>query len=155
VFEHAAQSRSAKKAFFVSYDGWVYPVAMDGMPKVGERWKLQGDGDAGWRPGGWQLTAYHAPTDRLFVLMHEGGPWTHKQAGSEVWVYEASTGKRVQRVPLEHPSISLAVTVDDQPLMFALTEAASLQVLDATSYAYKGIKEGIGITPFSLFTPGE
>ncbi len=80
-----------KKAFFVSYDGWVYPVALDGKPVVGERWKLQGEGEEGWRPGGWQLAAYHAPTDRLFVLMHEGGLWTHKQAGTEVWVYDAAT----------------------------------------------------------------
>ena len=82
-------------------------MALDGKPVVGERWKLQGEGEAGWRPGGWQLAAYHAPTDRLFVLMHEGGQWTHKQAGTEVWVYDAASGKRVQRVPLEHPSISL------------------------------------------------
>lgn len=155
VFEHAATSRSAKKAFFVSYEGWVYPVAMDGKPVVGQRWKLQGQGEDGWRPGGWELAAYHAATDRLFVLMHEGGPWTHKQAGAEVWVYEAASGKRLQRVPLEHHAASLAVTGDDQPLMFALTETASLQVFDATSYALKGVKEGIGISPFVLYTTGE
>ena len=155
VFEHAASSRSAKKAFFVSYEGGVYPVAMDGTPVVGQRWKLQGQGEDGWRPGGWEIAAYHAATDRLFVLMHEGGPWTHKQAGAEVWVYEAATGKRLQRVPLEHHAASLAVTGDDQPLMFALTETASLQVFDATSYALKGVKEGIGISPFVLYTTGE
>ena len=155
VFEHAATSRPAKKAFFVSYEGWVYPVAMDGKPVVGERWKLQGSGDEGWRPGGWDLATYHAATDRLFVLMHEGGPWTHKQAGAEVWVYQASTGKRLQRVPLEHHAASVAVTTDDQPLMFALTETASLQVYDATSYALKGVKEGIGIYPVLLYTTGE
>ena len=155
VFEHAASSRSAKKAFFVSYEGWVYPVAMDGKPVVGQRWKLQGQGEDGWRPGGWEIAAYHAATDRLFVLMHEGGPWTHKQAGAEVWVYEAATGKRLQRVPLEHHAASVAVTTDDQPLMFALTETASLQVFDATSYALKGVKEGIGISPFVLYTTGE
>lgn len=155
VFENAAMHRPSRKAFFVSYEGWVYPVALDGAPKVGERWKLQGAGDEGWRPGGWQQTAYHAPTNRLFVLMHEGGIWTHKQAGTEVWVYDAATGKRVQRVPLEHPSISLTVSTDDQPLMFALTEAASVQVFDATSYAHTGTKEGIGISPFVLYTFGE
>ena len=48
-----------------------------------------------------------------------------------------------------------AVTGDDQPLMFALTETASLQVYDATSYALKGVKEGIGISPFVLYTTGE
>ena len=126
VFEHAAISRSAKKAFFVSYEGWVYPVAMDGKPVIGERWKLQGQGEDGWRPGGWQIAAYHAPTDRLFVLMHEGGPWTHKQAGAEVWVYEAKSGKRLQRVPLEHHAASLAVTGDDQPLGETANQVAAV-----------------------------
>ena len=44
VFEHAAMHRPGQKAFFVSYEGWVYPATLDGMPEVGERWKLQGEG---------------------------------------------------------------------------------------------------------------
>jgi methylamine dehydrogenase heavy chain len=155
VFEHAAMSHPAKKAFFVSYDGWVYPIELDGIPKVGERWKLQAQGDEAWRPGGWQLAAYHAASDRLFVLMHQGGRWTHKQAGEEVWVYGAASKKRVQRVPLEHHAFSLTVSNDEQPLMFALTETASLQVYDGTSYEHKGTKEGIGISPYLLYTFGE
>ena len=125
MFEHAAVSSAQKKAFFVSYEGWVYPVGLDGKPVVGERWKLQGEGEAGWRPGGWQLAAYHAPTDRLFVLMHEGGIWTHKQAGSEVWVYDAASGKRLQRVAAGASRRSRSRSArDDQPLMFALSETA-------------------------------
>lgn len=155
VFEHAALHRPTGRAFFVSYEGWVYPVTLNGKPQVGQRWKLQGEGDEGWRPGGWQLAAYHAPTNRLFVLMHEGGPWTHKQAGDEVWVYDAAAGRRVQRVPLEHHSHSITVSNDEQPLLFALTETASIQVYDATSYAHKGTKEGIGISPYLLYTFGE
>lgn len=155
VFEHAALHRPSRQAFFVSYDGWVYPTKLDGMPQVGERWKLQGDGEDGWRPGGWQLAAYHEPSNRLFVLMHEGGIWTHKQAGEEVWVFDAGTGQRVHRLPLEHHSHSITVSNDEQPLLFALTETASIQVYDATSWAHKGTKEGIGISPYVLYTFGE
>jgi len=50
---------------------------------------------------------------------------------------------------------SLTVSNDDRPLMFALTETASLQVYDATSYEHKGTKEGIGISPYLLYTFGE
>jgi methylamine dehydrogenase heavy chain len=89
------------------------------------------------------------------VLMHEGGPWTHKQAGEEVWVYDAASGRRVQRVPLEHGSISLAVSRDERPLLFALSETAAVQVYDATSYEHKGTKEEIGISPYLLYTFGE
>ena len=155
VFEHAALHRPSGRGFFVSYEGWVYPVQLSGKPSVGERWKLQGEGEEGWRPGGWQNAAYHAPSNRLFVLMHQGGPWTHKQAGEEVWVFDAASGERVHRLPLEHHSHSLTVSNDEQPLLFALTETASVQVYDATSWAHKGTKEGLGISPFLLYTFGE
>ena len=155
VFEHAAMSRPDHKAFFISYSGWVYPVSLDGAPVVQERWKLQGKGEEGWRPGGWELAAYHPPTNRLFVLMHEGGPWTHKQSGSEVWVWDVGTGKRLHRIALEHPSHSLAVSRDDQPLVFALTWDPSFQVYDGTSYAHKVTRESVGISPYLLYTFGE
>ena len=157
VFEHAALYRPDGEAFFISYEGWVYPVTLDGEPQVGERWKLQGDGEeaAAWRPGGWQLAAYHSPTDRLFVLMHEGGIWTHKQAGEEVWVFDATSHERLERVPLEHHSHSMTVSEDEEPLLFALTETAMMQVYDATSFEHKGTKEGVGISPYLLYTFGE
>jgi methylamine dehydrogenase heavy chain len=155
VFEHAAVHRPSGKAYFISYEGWVYPVMLDGVPVVGERWKLQGEDQEGWRPGGWQLTAYHEPTDRLLVLMHEGGIWTHKQAGEEVWVFDATSHELLERVQLEHHSHSMTVSQDEEPLLFALTEAASVQVYDATSFEHKGTKEGIGISPYLLYTFGE
>ena len=44
---------------------------------------------------------------------------------------------------------------DDQPLLFALTETAMVQVYDASSFEHKGTKEGIGISPYLLYTFGE
>ena len=37
----------------------------------------------------------------------------------------------------------------------AATETAAVHVFDATSYEHKGAKEGVGISPFVLYTPGE
>ncbi|BCX17876.1 MAG: hypothetical protein KatS3mg117_1558 [Geminicoccaceae bacterium] len=155
VFEHAAIHRPSKQGYFVSYDGWVYPVQLDGMPKVGTRWKLQGAGDEEWRPGGWQLAAFHAASNRLFVAMHKGGPWTHKQAGDEVWVYDVRSRQRLQRIPLAHHSPTIAVSQDEKPLLFALTETAILQVYDAVTYEKKTERSGIGISPWLLYTFGE
>jgi methylamine dehydrogenase heavy chain len=157
VFEHVAIYRPGGQAFFISYEGWVYPATLNGMPEIGERWKLQGDDAelAAWRPGGWQNAAYHAPSDRLFVLMHEGGIWTHKQAGEEVWVLDATSHELLERVPLDEPSHSMTVSEDEQPLLFALAETATMQVYDATTYEHKGNKEGIGISPYVLYTFGE
>ena len=47
------------------------------------------------------------------------------------------------------------VTQDDQPLLFALSEAASMSVFDGTTYEHKGDKEGIGESPFLLYVTGE
>jgi methylamine dehydrogenase heavy chain len=154
VFEHAAVHRPSQRAFFVSYEGWVYPVELrEPAPVVGERFRLEGA--EGWRPGGWQLATFHAATNRLFVLMHQGGNWTHKKPGEEVWVYDTAGKKLLQRIPLEHHAISVTVTQDDQPLLFVLDEAARLSSYDATSYEHKGDKEGVGISPFLLSVYGE
>jgi methylamine dehydrogenase heavy chain len=156
VFEHAALHRPTGRGLFVSYDGWVYPVELNGRPRVGQRWRLQGQGEEDWRPGGWQVAAYHAPTNRLFVLMHEGGRWTHKQAGEEVWVFDAASGRRLERVELDEEADCLGVTSDDQPLLFASSEEeASVQVYDATSYEHQDTKEDLGDSPCVLYTFGE
>jgi methylamine dehydrogenase heavy chain len=154
VFEHPALHRPSGKAFFVSYDGLVYPVDFSGgKAVVGEGFRLEGA--EGWRPGGWQLATYHAATNRLFVLMHEGGRWTHKRAGEEVWAYDVGAKRLLQRIALPHHSISVAVTQDDRPLLFALGEAATLSAFDATSYAHRGDREGVGISPYILSVYGE
>ena len=48
----------------------------------------------------------HAASGRLYVLVHRGGPDTHKQAGTEVWVYDLATRRRVQRIETLNPLVS-------------------------------------------------
>jgi methylamine dehydrogenase heavy chain len=95
--------------FFVSFEGMVHPVdvASDTL-RFGEPWSLFDDADrqAKWRIGGGQLLAIHGPTGRLYGLMHQGGPDTHKEPGTEVWVYDLAGKKRVQRIPLLSPLMS-------------------------------------------------
>jgi methylamine dehydrogenase heavy chain len=108
-----------------------------------------------WWPGGWQLASYHPQTNRLFVQMHEGDRWTHKQAGEEVWVFDAGSKKRLHRIELEEPALSSTVTLDDQPLLITLSEAQSASVFDGTSYEHKGDIGEIGISPYLLYVVGE
>src|SRR5262249_18363800 len=61
---------------------------------------------ASWRIGGGQLLAVHQASGRLYALMHQGGPDSHKAAGTEVWVYDLGTRKRVQRVAMLNPLVS-------------------------------------------------
>ena len=94
---------------FVSYDGVVHPVDVSGDPvRFGDTWPLLDDQDraGSWRIGGGQLLAVHQASGRLYVLMHQGGPDSHKEPGTEVWVYDLASRKRVQRVSIANPLIA-------------------------------------------------
>lgn len=95
---------------FVSFEGWVYPVDVSGPElRFGEKWSLVDDGDRArsWRIGGAQHLAVHEQSGRLFSLVHQGGPDTHKEAGSEVWVYDLETKRRLQRIALRTPGLTV------------------------------------------------
>jgi len=101
--------RRGDEWYFVSFDGRVHPVDVSGDTlRFAEPWPLFDDADrrAQWRIGGGQLLAIHGPSGRLYGLMHQGGPDTHKEPGTEVWVYDLATKKRVQRIPLLSPLMS-------------------------------------------------
>ena len=68
--------------------------------KAGARWSLldAADRKASWRPGGMQHLSVHAASGRLYSLMHVGGECSHKDPGTEVWVYDLASRKR--RVPV-------------------------------------------------------
>jgi methylamine dehydrogenase heavy chain len=144
--------------YFVSYDGMVYPVDMSGNdPAFGAAWSLleRADADEGWRPGGWQLAAVHRDRNLLFVLMHKGPRWTHKQAGEEVWAVDLGTKKRVGRIPLEHHAITVAVSQDATPQLYTLSETAKLSIFDVNSRQHLGTMDGVGETPFLVHVHGE
>jgi methylamine dehydrogenase heavy chain len=94
---------------FVSFAGNIQPVEVAGDAlAMGERWPLFDDTDraAEWRVGGAQHLAVHAASGRLYVLVHRGGPDTHKQPGTEVWVYDLETRRRIQRIETLNPLVS-------------------------------------------------
>lgn len=158
VFEHPAISKASARIHFVSYEGKIHPVHMPGNePSFGEPWSLLNDEDstAKWRPGGWQLAAIHAERNRLYVLMHQGPKWTHKQAGTEVWVYDLAQKKRVERLRLVHQANSIAVSQDTRPQLYALSETGTLQIYDADSLRYLGIVGDLGDSPLLLHVGGQ
>jgi len=94
---------------FVSFAGDIQPIDVRGDAlAIGERWSLFDEADrvAEWRVGGAQHLAVHAASGRLYVLVHRGGPDTHKQPGTEVWVYDLATRRRVQRIETVNPLVS-------------------------------------------------
>jgi methylamine dehydrogenase heavy chain len=144
-----------KKAYFVSYHGVVYPMDLGSSPAgPGETWSMLSDTEKkdGWRPGGWQPVAGYTPGHLLFVLMHQGGEWTQKVGGPEVWVYDLKTRKRVNRIPLPAKSNAIRVSEDGNPLLFALvTSQSQLQVFSALKGRYMGTVNEVSSHPYTLF----
>jgi methylamine dehydrogenase heavy chain len=144
-----------KKAYFVSYHGMVYPMDLSASPaEPAETWSMLSDAEKkeGWRPGGWQPVAGYAPGHLIFVLMHQGGEWTQKSAGPEVWVYDVNDHKRVARIPMPLQSNAIKVSQDDNPLLFALvTSETKLQIFSALKGRYLGTVNEVSQHPYTLF----
>ncbi len=143
--------------WFVSYGGTMYPVRITphGLER-GELWSLLSPTEraAHWRPGGLQQLAAHAGLNRLYSIMHQGGPETHKDPGKEVWVYDLATHRRVQRISMKNPSGSIQVTRDARPLLFsAFIESSTLDVYDARSGAWLRSVDSVGTTPTIMVVP--
>jgi methylamine dehydrogenase heavy chain len=143
---------------FVSYGGLMYPVQVksDGSLALGEKWSLLTSAEraAQWRPGGLQQLAAHAGLNRLYSIMHRGGPETHKDPGKDVWVYDLAKHSRVQQITMKNPSGSIQVTRDARPLLFsAFIASTTLDVYDATTGAWLRSVENVGTTPTILVTP--
>lgn len=101
--------RSGNVWTFASFEGQVHTIDVSGDKAVfGEPWSLFGDAERKeqWRMGGGQPLALQAKTGRLYVLVHQGGVDTHKQPGSEIWVYDVARHERLLRIPVTNPLAS-------------------------------------------------
>jgi methylamine dehydrogenase heavy chain len=98
------------KWIFASFKGRVSAVDVSG-PQVlfEEPWTLVPsiDGKDSWRIGGLQHLAVHEADGLLCALMHMGGPDTHKEPGSEVWVYDLEQRVRKGRIVLTNPGLTI------------------------------------------------
>ncbi len=103
---------------FVSFEGRLHAVDVSAEPRFAEPWDLVGPEDRadGWRIGGHQHLTVHGAAGRLYALMHQGPPDTHKDPGKELWVYDLRERRRVQRIELRSPGLTyLGVPLDPGP----------------------------------------
>ena len=153
IYENSFVDRATGKAMFLSYTGLVYEAKLGATPAIEKPWSIQeaagykpagtGVQELAWRPGGSQLAAYHKASGKLFVLMHMGNYWTHKQGGTEVWVLDTVTKKLVSRFPLQPVPTSglgndrpplyanMGVSQDDKPLLYLLNGEGNDVVMNA------------------------
>jgi len=102
--------RAGNQWLFVSFEGKVHPVDVSGPDiRFADVWPLA-NGDEGkeqWRIGGLQHSAVHQKSGRFYVLVHRGGPDTHKDPGDEVWIYDLPSHRRLERVKLVNPGVTV------------------------------------------------
>ncbi len=102
--------RAGNQWLFVSFEGVIHPIDVSGGEiRAGEPWSLFSDADRKetWRVGGMQHLAVHQASERLYALVHRGGPDTHKQEGEEVWIYDVPSKRRVERVKLVNSGLTI------------------------------------------------
>ncbi|MFT4569421.1 MAG: methylamine dehydrogenase heavy chain [Hyphomicrobiaceae bacterium] len=171
--------RDGSKWLFASFDGWLHEVETSGdVPSLSKRWSLFSDSERadGWRIGGVQHLSLHRDSGRLYSLVHQGGPGSHKDPGFEIRVYDshARTSVATYEAPglvapflrpyldLESDSFayraiswllpslgahSVVVTQDAQPLLFVRhSELGAIGVLDALTGEHVRNLEESGIS---------
>ncbi|VWB06921.1 amine dehydrogenase large subunit [Burkholderia seminalis] len=145
---------------FTTYGGNVRSADFGGdQPAFGKPWPLLTDAERteGWRPGGMQQTAVQARQNRYYVLMHKGADGSHKDPGTQVWVYDLKSKQRVARWDLAQqkvdPLVSIQVSEDDKPLFYGLTATSDLVVMDARTGKLQHVEKQIGNTSSLLVNP--
>lgn len=142
-------------AFFTK-SGKVQMIDMSGgTPTFAQPWSLFSADQLSdqWKLGGYQYASICESTGELYVLVHRGGEYTHKQPGSDVWVYDLASKQRKRMISLSHPATSIQVTQDAKPLLFtADAEHSGVQVYTAATGRHLHDVKEIAANPL-LFWP--
>jgi len=143
-------------AYFDSYHGQVHQVDLAGdEAQATASWSAVGDDDRkkNWRPGGWETIAADEKGDQLYLLMHQGGEWTHKQTGKEVWVFDARKQTRTAVIPLKTEGYSIRVSKGPQPILQNLSLVHSLlETYSLPDGNYQGVFKDVG-SAFLIYGP--
>jgi methylamine dehydrogenase heavy chain len=107
------------KVLFISFHGKLRTVDVSGQVAAtdGAEWSIipQSLLTENWRPGGYQMLAYHKKSGRLFVLMHKNGKeGSHKFPADEIWEIDPVHQQVVQRIA-GNGAIAMTITQDDHP----------------------------------------
>ncbi|HEX4648441.1 MAG TPA: amine dehydrogenase large subunit [Steroidobacteraceae bacterium] len=144
---------------FLSFLGEIHEVDFSGaQPVFAVPWPLVTAAERGkWRPGAQQVGTIHRALGRLYVPMHQGGEGTHKDGGTEIWVFDLASHKRLARFPVRAaglaPVVAAQVSQDAAPILFAATSEADVAVFDALSGRLRHIEKHLGQTPWMMLNP--
>jgi methylamine dehydrogenase heavy chain len=151
--------KTADGALFLSFLGDVHEVDLSGSAVAFKPvWSAVAGSERGqWRPGGAQQAGLQIAQGRLYLVMHKGGPGSHKVAGTEVWALDMKTHRRLARFKIDVRKYGGAVAVqptqDAHPLLFVTTENSSLLTLDPETGRVLYAEAKLGQSPWYLINP--
>ena len=142
---HGTGVRADGRWIFVTMLGQVHAIEIEGnglghtvLWNAGE----QVDENHAWVPAEmYQNLAVHTQKQLLYVLLGKqslepksGGTDYHRHPGSQIWVFDLASGKRLRKIELSGPTISIAVSQDEAPLLYcSFPFSPGVQVFDAQS----------------------
>lgn len=160
VINHPAYSQRSGRLVWPTYEGKIYQFDLSS----GEAQALntiegltEAERADNWRPGGWQIVAYHRPSNRIYMLVDQRAEWTHKTASRYVAVIDADSGERIALHEMGHDIDSVAVSQDADPLLYGLSIGAkTLYIYNAeTGEELRSVDQlGHGPTVISLADMG-
>jgi methylamine dehydrogenase heavy chain len=141
------------EGYFLSYHGMIYPADLAADPAVpAAPWSIvtPEERKANWRPGGIRNMAVDMHRGLIYVLMHQGGEWTHKEPSTHVWVFDLKTHRRVREITLQRMVDAIMLTPDANPLLVAAMQTvppATLGYVDFYSAADGKLLRHLGNFP--------
>jgi methylamine dehydrogenase heavy chain len=115
--------------YMLTHRGMLHTIRYDsGKIKLEPKWSVaEKDGDEDWVPADiLEQVAVHQATGRLYVLMQKtklvpkgGGYDFHRNPGTEAWVFDLKTHRRLQRIVFEQPVAEIAISQDAKPVFYA------------------------------------
>lgn len=151
LFMKSAQIGSTR--YFPTFQGSVRPINVGGEEAIAlESWSLVTDAERAlnWRPSGWQIVASQEDGN-LFVLMQEDGKeGSHKSGGSQVWVFDVESQKKVKEIKLPNGGLSIEVTDGESGYLVVTNLSMGLDVFDLEGQLVRNISVSDTATPFLL-----
>lgn len=154
IFSNTVYDRKKKQVVMVSYTGLIRTASIGGKVEVSAPFSIQEAGgmkpadvkplDIAWYPGGMQPVALHRPSGTLWVLMHKGEYWSHKEGAEEIWGVDLATKKLVKRIPVEGEPGNIQITQDDVAMIMVNSYKGKALVIDSKTGEVKHEIENAG-----------
>ena len=84
------------------------------------------------------------------MMMHQGEVDTHEDPGTEIWVFNRATQRRIGRIEAGEPITNLLVSQDENPILIVTTEAGPVHIYDVKTTRKLRTIENPGASPSLL-----